>query len=290
MDVSQAPAGTPGASATAEGMPTAPSAPVKHKVKVYDKEYEVTEDDLKKDWELRQASHVRMQKAAETQNQFEKRMEGYKKDPWALFNELGLDPDQVAEERLLKKLELQMMTPEQKKLYEREQLLTNRERQIAALEEEKKKYAEDLAKQEQEQLTYKAIQEIDQEIGDVLKASGLTPTPRVISRIAEIMLSHLDSSDGERLSADKAYGLARNEMMTEMAEYLGALPPDQLAQVIPKKVLDSLRKSDLDKVRGTDPIKRGSSQNKFPSNQQARGKKTVNTDSFFKRLENKLSR
>jgi hypothetical protein len=272
-----------------EASATPPETPEvkKHRVKVFDQELDVSEEDLKKDYELRRASHMRMQEASEAKKQYEQLLSKFQKDPWAAFQELQIDPDLAAEQRLLKKLERELMTPEQKALYEKEESLTARERELKEYEDAKKQYQETLAKQEEDALTYKAVKEIDTEIGEVLKATGQKPTPRVVARIAEIMLAHLDTEDGERLGADKAFGMVRDEMSSEMSEYLSALSPEQLVQTLPKSVLDALRKHDLDRVRGTNPIKQRSAGDSHHSNRQASVKKT-STDNYFDRLEKKL--
>jgi len=262
--------------------------PEKYRVKVYDQEQELTLEELKKDYELRQASHVRMQKAAESEKQYNKLLKDFESDPWKAFEQLKLDPDLMAEQRLLKKLEREMMSPEEKRIFEKEQSLTAREQQLKDYEDAKKEHDENLAKQQQEALTYKAIQEIDSDIGDVLRATGLKPTPRVVSRIAEIMLAHLDSEDGERLGAEKAFGIVRSEMSEEMSEYLAALPPEQLVQTLPKSVLDAIRKYDLDKVRGTNPLKKAQSSNRTSTAPSAKDSRRMSTDDLFANLEKKL--
>lgn len=271
-----------------EGSPP-PDQPKKHRVKVDGQELEVPEEELLKDYELRRASYMRMQQATERSKQadqvekhYKELLTQFKSDPWKLFEALQIDPDLEAEQRLLKKLEREMMSPEQKALYEKEQHLSAREREIKEFEELKKQHEESLAKQEQEELTYKAVQEIDTEIGEVLKATGKAPTPRTVARVAEIMLAHLDNEDGERLGADKALGIFENEMKGEIESYLSSLTPEQLVQALPKSVLDAIRKTELEKVRGTNPLKHsGHSGN--PSTAPAKVKR-MSTDSFFDNL------
>lgn len=277
-----------------EGQPSAPT-PRKHRVKVDGQELEVPEEELLKDYELRRASYMRMQQATEkaktaeqTEKQYKELLTQFKQDPWKLFDALQIDADTEAEKRLLKKLEREMMTPEQKALYEKEQHLSAREREIKEFEELKKQHEEALAKQEQEALTYKAVQEIDNDIGAVLEATGKKPTRRVVSRIAEIMLSHLDSDeDGEHLGAEKALGIFEEEMKGEIEAYLSSIPPEQLPQVLPKFVLDALRKLELDKVRGTNPLKH-SGHAERSSTAPATNKKAMSTDSFFENLEKRI--
>lgn len=280
--MSETASAAPTEASQATAMPeTAPEAK-KYRVKVEGQELEVPEDELIRDYELRRASHMRMQKATEMEKALREEMASSLSDPLKLFQKKGVDPVKWAEDLLLQKLERESWSPEKRELHDAQE-------QLRQLKEREKAQEEALAKQQQEALTYKAIQEIDGEIGEVLKATGLKPTPRVVARIAEIMLAHLDSADGERLSADKAYGLVKNEMTTEIGEYLGSLPPDQLMQSLPKSVLDAIRKHELDKVRST-PL-RHASKSEGPSTARApRSKKATSTDDFFARLEKKLKR
>jgi hypothetical protein len=272
----------------------APPPRKRYRVKVDGQEEEVDEDELVKSYSHHKASSIKMQQAQELRKHAERVQADYtnflntiQKDPWKIFDALKMDPTEAAEKLLLDKLRIQQMTPEQRALYEKEQSLTAKERELEEYKRKQAEEAENLAKQQQEELTYKAVKELDGEIGDVLKATGLKPTRRTVSRIAEIMLAHLDSGDGERLGADKAFGIFKGEMQTEISEYLAGLTPEQLLQTLPKPVLDAIRKADLDRVRATDPLKHGT-RGQASSTHTARNAKRMSTDSLFANLEKRL--
>jgi hypothetical protein len=282
-----APAGDAGGAAAPAA--ETPPAERKFKVKVNSQEREISEADLTRDYELRQASHERMQRAAESEKQYQARMKKLDEDPWFYWKEKGIDPDKAAEERLLKKLEFEMLSPEQKALHKERQALAAEKAEVAQAKAAKAAWEAELAKKGQDELTSKAVQSIDQEIGQVLQATGLKPTRRVVARIAEVMLSHLDASeDGERLDAKGAFGRVQEEMSQEMGDYLQSLPIEKAVETLPKPFLDALRKFFLKQVQEQDPVMR----NRDVRTPQTAGsgvrKRLTSTDSFFDRLEKKL--
>jgi hypothetical protein len=263
--------------------------PRKFKVKINSQEREISEADLTRDYELRQASHERMQRAAETEKQYNARMKKLDEDPWSYFKEKGIDPDKAAEDRLLKKLEFEMLSPEQKAIHKERQALAAEKAEVEQAKAAKAQWEADLAKKGQDELTLKAVQSIDQEIGQVLQATGLKPTRRVVARIAEVMLSHLDASeDGERLDAQGAFGRVQEEMAQEMGDYLQSLPIEKAVETLPKPFLDALRKFFLKQVQEQDPVMRNRDVRTPQNAGSGVRKRLTSTDSFFNRLEKKL--
>jgi hypothetical protein len=265
----------------------------KYRLKVEGQEIEVDEDELKKGYSHSRAASMRMQEATELKKQaaaerqqYNELLTQFEQDPWKLFELLKKDPDTAAEERLLRKLEYESMTPQQRALYEKERSLTAKERDLKEFEELKRKHEEALAEQEQEALTYKAVQQIDNEIGAAFDATGTKPTPRTVARVAEIMLAHLDSEDGERLDAGKALGIFQNEMKGEIGTYLSSLNAEQLIQALPKESLDAIRKHFLNEARGTDPLRHGAPASKSSTRPTKNAR--MSTDSFFDNLQKKL--
>jgi hypothetical protein len=101
-----------------------------------------------------------------------------------LFERMKLDPDGFAAERLAKRLEERLQTPEEKAKSELE-------RERDELLERVKKYEKDQADKELADLEQHEAARIDREWTDVLKAKGLPGRREVLRRTAEIAKDYL---------------------------------------------------------------------------------------------------
>lgn len=212
----------------------------RHKVKIDGEEVEVDDDTLLRDYQLAKASHKRMQEAAETRKQAEEQIaqiralaEQTRQDPRNLFKALGLDAKQFAEALLAEELENELLSPEEKELRELRNWKKQNEMERAEKEEaEKKRKAEELALQ--------AGAEIESEIVDALKVSGIKATPRSVARVAEMMLASL-GGDGPRLKASDAISRLTPEYRADVVDLLESMEPGTLETEYPslyKKILN----------------------------------------------------
>lgn len=229
-----------------KGVDSSPlSAPQTYKVKVDGEELEVDLDTLLSGWQQAAASQQRFKQATDLQKVMDNVMTQAKEDPAALFEYLGLNPRDWSEQYLMKVIEDEMMTPEQKAAKkDKEELESFRRQQNEAKQQQEKQAQEAAYKQ--------AMEEIDADIADALKASGLKPSPKVIARIAEQMLAQLEVS-GEIPKAASILDDVRASTTSELQEYLGALPPEKLLEALPKEVADTLRKAFVQQAKAKVP-------------------------------------
>lgn len=253
--------------------PTEQPAPQRHKVTIEGKETEVDIEELRQGYQMKQASQRRFEEAATLRKQAEQFFDAFKKDPWTAAQQLGIDLDSAADAYYAEKLRLEMMDPKERELLEKD-------KKLKEYEEKEASYKKDLEKQEIAQLQAQAMQEIDVEIGDVLKQSGMKSSPKVVARIAELMLASLEK--GERMPAAKAFERTNADLKDEVTTMLGSLPPDKILAMFPKDTVDAIRKHFVSQVTAEKPFSVRRDATPSATKREAPVK---STDEFFKRLE-----
>lgn len=278
---------TPAISASEQGGETPklaePAPKKKYKVKVEDKEEEVDEDELLKGYQKAKASDKRFQEAASLRKQVDdfvsKIKAGEIEDLISMIPQDKFIPH--AEKMLLEHLNYLEMPEAERKILELE-------KKLKVTEAAEKERSEKELSERRKTFEAKAATEIDQDIGEAIKASGVKPTARFVARIAEHMLNSLDPKigTGQRLSGKEALAKATSDIHTDIVEYLKILPPDELRKILPTEVQESLRKSMVDQVRASDPIR-----SKTPQAVEAKGssKKKVGIDEYFNKLEKRYA-
>lgn len=264
--------------AAGEAMPDTRTA----RVKINGKEKEVAWDELVTNYQLREASDEKFRQAkqlAEEAGMTKKEMQAFLKDPWEFAKKNGLDPYDLAETLLLQKLEYEQMSPDAKARMAAEKRAKELEEDLENRTKSERENAKNAA-------VAQAVKEIDEEIGEALKASGRKPTPRLIARLAESMLSHLERQDGQRPRAQDVLKNIDHEYMGDISEYLENMPVERLLEVLPQSVRDAIRKADVQRVRSQDPTK-GSRRTLDDAPRQAKIKR-MTSDNYFKNLDKKF--
>lgn len=241
-------------SAEAKG---ASSEPRKFRVKVDGQEKEVAEDDLIRDYQLKEASYKRMEessKLAKSVKPFIPVIEALKKGDLAVLKQLGVPKDALrkfSEQELLEYLEEQELTPEQREAREAKR---ERDRYKAELEEGQKK----AQAAEREQLAVKAAQDIETEIVGALKEIDvpLKGNYRLVRRMAEDMFAALEAGS-PKVKASEARDRVLKGMSEDFGEYLKreyAKDPEKFIDSLPTDFVDGVRKRDLKRVKSQLPI------------------------------------
>lgn len=247
----------------------------KHKVKVNGKEAEVDYDELVSSFQLRQASDEKFR----TAKQLEIEYQSFVKDPWKFAKKHGLDPHEVAEKLLYDKIQYENLSDSEKAKLQAE---TERDELKRKLEELEKTDRERHEEAERAQ----AMQQIDEDITAALAKLGRKPTPRFIARMAETMLAHLEG-DGDAPEMSDVLTSVDREYWSDMSEILESTPVDELRKRLPKKVLDALRKANVDEVLSQDPMRSRKIQDTEPSPARPKHKR-MSTDDYFKNIEKKF--
>ena len=254
----------------------------KHRVKVDGREMEISHDELISGYQKSRSSDQRFQEAARKEKEVNDFFARAKEDPWSALEQLGIDADTAAEQRVLRKLELELMNPDAKKAYKAEQELS---RLI------KEREAENKAKQEQEAQFYQqqAVQNIDSGIAQAFQSKGVKMTNGLVRQVADKQLAYLNAN-GSMMPFDKALDMVIGDTKGSMAEYLSNMSIEEALQLLPPSFLDNIRKHQLKQLTQNKPF--GMKASSEPRNPSTPVKKRVatSTDSFFTKLEKAYSK
>ena len=268
---------------TAESAPETVEQPTfkgtKHRVKIDGSEAEVDYDELIKAYQTGKASTKRFTEAAQKEKQVAQFLSAIKEDPFTALQQLGVENvDEIAERRIADRIRWEMM-PED----ERERL--ELKKKLQQYEQKEQSY-----KKQQEEAQYQlemaqALKEVDEEIGAELKKSGTKPSPKVVARLAEIMLASLEN--GERMPASKAYARSQDMLRGEVVDYITSLPLEKAIEILPAEWVQQLRKHFVSQVTDGKPFSTRTPTGTGPSKSTKQPIKS--TDEFFKRLEKKFT-
>jgi hypothetical protein len=247
---------------TVQAEPTQEAAPVevkpqpnkkKFKVKVDGNEEEMELDlndeaTLVKHLQMSKAASKRMNEAAVTRKQAEQFIQALQNDPMKVLSNPQIMGDEkfqeIAEAFLAKKIQEQLLTPEERKRIEMEEKLRAYE------ESEKKTKAEVEAKQTQ-QLEEHYAQQYQKTIIDALQTSSLPKNPFTVRRMAELMSKNLQH--GLDLEPQYLAQLVKEDYQKELISLIGSSDADQIIALFGEQVTNKIRKADLAKLKSNRP-------------------------------------
>jgi len=219
------------------------------KLKVNGKEKEVTldwnnKDDIIRRLQLAEASQEAMKKSAELEKVFDREISRLTDNPWEVLEELGLNPDELAEQRIQRAIEEMQKSPEQ---IEQEK----KDTELQKLRDELKKREEEQERLEMERLEREAESELKDSINKALSATTKLPKSEYVqTRVANTMLSFMDNGY-EDITAEDVVPIVEKEIREEQQLLLDSLSDDDLIQFLGKKTVDRLRKQRLKKMPKT---------------------------------------
>jgi hypothetical protein len=240
----------------------------KHKIKVDGEEIvvdiESQLDELLAAYSKVKASNKRFEEAAierkrasEEKAKVEELKNKMKSDPWAILSELGTDPRKMAEDYLIKQLEFDSLTPEQKKALDLEAKLKeyeDREASAKKAEEERAKAEEDEKnKKEIERLSHEYAKQYEAEFLEALSATKLPRSPALVKSVAEKM--HTALEQGYELSVKQAVKIVEREIMDYKKALIKDMDPDMLADFLEEDGLKKVRQRDVKNLKNPTPKK-----------------------------------
>lgn len=200
---------------------------------------------LKRELQLAYAGREAMQEANELKKLFASEISRLKSDPWSVIEELGLNPDELAELRIQQRIEEMQKSPEQK---EKERLQAEREQAFKELENLRKQLKEKEDQEVQlkrEKFEAEVAQDLENNIIKALDAhKDIAASPKIIARIADTMLWAIDNGF-EDVTAEDVIPTVRKEMRSELQDILENLPEDFIEEFIGQKTIEKLRKKRL---------------------------------------------
>ena len=273
--------------ATGEATPSAVAAsevtaPSKHRVKVNDQEIEVEYDELLRGYQKGRSADQRYQEAAKLRKEAQDTQEAFEKGNFKALSEKFKIPQtrlrEMSEDYLIELLKFdQLSEPEKRALIaerERDELKGEREA------EKQKRLADESAR-----IADQAAAFIDTALGDAIKASGQKVTPITVARIASFLQASLSQDDMDidetsvRSAADKAVKKAYSTLDEEIRTRFSDMSAADAKAILPKRLLDELRKASVDEVLSQDPTWSRKAPEGAPSKTKA--KKITSTDEWF---------
>lgn len=250
----------------------------KFKVSGQDLEFNLNDDksveELIKMAQLGGGARVKMQEAAELKKHYDQIEKMLKENPEELLRMHGRDPEALAEEIILRKIQEMEKSPEQ---IERE----NIQRELEAARKQLKEVEEQKQAAEMEKLQIKYIQEFNEQITKALDDyKELPKSPYSVKRIADTMLWALNN--GHDVSVNDVVPFVHKEIKAEIQQLIDNLPEDFLEDFIGKRSSERMRQGRLKKiekqqVKPVTTIKSTGNEGEEPKKQG----KAINTRDFF---------
>lgn len=213
-----------------------------YKIKVNGKEYNVSLEEALKLAQKGVGADHRFNEAYKLKQQAEQIIHTLKTDPMSILlnPNLGVDFKKLAQEYLAKEIEREMMSPEQRELYETKEKLRQ-------AEEEKKSLAEKEDQARMSKLVEHYSSEYEKDIQATLQTSGLPKTRGTVKRLAYYMQKGLER--GVELKAADVIDLVRADYIQEHNELYGSADGDTLLKLFGDPVLKKLMEANLKKVK-----------------------------------------
>lgn len=162
-----------------------------------------------------------------------------KADEMELIKRKGKDPYEWAEELIARKIEELSMSPEQRRAAEAE-------KRLAEYEERERLQREEMERQEYSRREQTYMQQLDTEIAEAFKESGLPKHQFYVQQMAAEMLSA--SKRGEELSAKEAAAKVKGRTNGHIKELIGQLSPESVEELLGPEILKKIREYEVKKV------------------------------------------
>lgn len=214
----------------------------KRKVKVDGEEFEVDDDELVSNYQLKKASDKRFSEGMQARKQAEEFIRLLKTDPSKVFSHpsIGVDAKKWAEEYLIGEMQREMMSPEERQMEEYRAKLAKYEEQ------------EQMTKKEQEEAQRNAVKQkyqehYNKEIIGALDSSGLPKTEFTVQRMIHYMSKALEHN--YEVSAKDVTELVRRDYIQDTKSLYSGLDAEALIKILGDDVASKIRKADLAKIR-----------------------------------------
>lgn len=192
------------------------------------------DDFMKNQLQLAEVSRLKMQEASNLKKLYEKEVGRLKSNPWEVLQELGMDPDELAELRIQARIEEMKKSPDQ---IERERI----QKELTAAREEARQLKEERETENFEKMKQQAAVQIESEIESALDAYKSLPKSRhIVKRIADSLLWAMDQGF-ENVTAEDVMPMVEKEWKEEMNRLMDDSSEDILEQMIGQRNLERMR-------------------------------------------------
>lgn len=213
---------------------------------------------------MEKASQAKMQEAATMQKQFNAVMQMAKTNPREFLQRTGIDPYEFAESTLAEKYEMMQMSPDQRKMMEYE-------RRVKEYEERETNEKQTQAQRVESEARSKVQGELEKELVEAWKDSGLPVHKYFAARISAEMLSSMAQKKAglrdQSLNAKEAASIVKESVVNEFRDIILSVAqkdPAAAQKLLGDNVLKIFRDYDVKRVTGQS-ASQSSSQNR-PAN------------------------
>ena len=229
-----------------EAKPKVESSERKMKLKVKGQEIELLESEVIKRAQLAEAAEQKFQNASKVQKQAESFIRALRENPEEVLGHeaLGINLEDFAEKILYKKLEKEMVPPE-----ERERRAEKEE--LARYREQERKDKEAKAQQENEQLKEKYRQDWSKKFSEALDSGGLPKTDWTVQRMAQYMKQALQKGY-KHIQPSDVVDMVRQDWVNAQKQMFSNLDPEKLVSILGEDVANKVRKHNLSKFENQD--------------------------------------
>lgn len=182
----------------------------------------------------------KFQEAAKIRKQMEAFVTLMQQDPIKALQQLGHDPDDLAEKHMQRRIEEMQKSPEQ---LEREKI----QKELEDMRKEKERLENEKFESEQMRLQEEYARQLDQELSEALEESKLPRSPYVVKRIAENLRLAIQKKPD--ISVKDILPVVERQITSEIQQMFGALPEDVIEQLLGNDVSNRLRKRRLNKMK-----------------------------------------
>ena len=197
-------------------------------------------EDIKRRLQMARAAEKRMAEAKTAKNQAFDIIKAFEADPASVLERLGPKGREVAEKFLLKQIQDDMMSPEEK-----EMRMTKLE--LAKYKEQEAKDKAEKETRAQSEVEFRYAQEYQNTIIQALEKSKLPKSPDLVKAMAGLMAKSLDQ--GLELSADDLVYEIKKARTSELRAIIADADGEQLIEMFGSDIANKIRKSDLKKLQ-----------------------------------------
>lgn len=217
----------------------------KFSLKVFGKEIEKEidlsdEDAIRQELQWAAAARESMQKAKEYEKSAQALYERARENPWEFMEEIGYNPDELAESRIEQMLQQYQKSPEE----------LAQEQKDAELEELRNRLKEEERIREEVQLKSLQAQyqqDFNREIQEALSATSQLPkNPAIVRRVATAMLDVYNQGYTDVTPKD-VIPWVEKQFKEELNSLFEAMPTDVLDKYVSKNITEKLRKGRISK-------------------------------------------
>ena len=220
------------------------------KIKVNGEEKDIeldwnNKEDIVRRLQMAEAGQGAMQRSAELEKVFDTELGRLQDDPMAVLEEMGFNLDEMAEQRIQRKIDELSKSPEEKA---REEALKVQGEKDAELE----KLRSQIKEQEIAQLQRQYEIDLGKEIETAISATSELPKGRyTMKQVTNVMMDAM--RNGIEMSADDAVRNVAGTMKTDIQDLLDAMPDEVLRSYLGKNNNDRLRKKRLADAKAAPP-------------------------------------